>query len=51
MVNNELRAILKSIGEHSKGRDLTIKLNSHVFFDILEAKQNEFNKFKEKTNV
>ncbi|MHA1509638.1 MAG: hypothetical protein ACTSO6_13150, partial [Promethearchaeota archaeon] len=50
MVNKELRAILKSIGEHSKGRDLTIKLNSHVFFEILEAKKIVFDKFKEKIN-
>jgi len=50
VVNNELRAILKSIGEHSKGRDLTIKLNSHVFFDILEANNDVFTKFKEKIN-
>ncbi|MHA1391242.1 MAG: hypothetical protein ACTSQT_03240 [Promethearchaeota archaeon] len=50
MVNKELRTILKSIGEHSKGRDLTIKLNSHVFFEILEAKSIGFDKFKEKIN-
>ena len=50
MVNKELRTILKSIGEHSKGRDLTIKLNSHVFFEILEAKNIAFDKFKEKIN-
>ncbi|MBY9016877.1 MAG: hypothetical protein KGD68_14400 [Candidatus Lokiarchaeota archaeon] len=50
MVNKELRAILKSIGEYAKGRDLTIKLNSHIFFDILEAKNNVFNKFKERIN-
>jgi len=50
VVNKELRAILKSIGEHSNGRDLTLKLNSHVFFDILEAKNIVFYKFKEKIN-
>jgi len=50
VVNKELRTILKSIGEHSKGRDLTIKLNSHVFFEILEAKSIGFDKFKEKIN-
>ena len=50
MGNKELRTILKSIGEHSEGRNLTIKLNSHVFFDILKAKHNVFNKFKEKIN-
>jgi hypothetical protein len=50
VVNKELRGILKSIGEHAKGRDLTIKLNSHVFFEILEAKNNVFNKFKERIN-
>jgi len=48
VVTKELRTILKSIGEHSKGRDLTIKLNSHVFFDILETNNDVFNKFKEK---
>lgn len=50
VVNKELRGILKSIGEHAKGRDLTIKLNSHVFFEILEAKNNVLNKFKERIN-
>ncbi len=50
MVNKELRTILKSIGEHSKGKDLTMKLNSHVFFEILEAKTIVFDKFKEKIN-
>ena len=50
MVNKELRAILKSIGEHTHGRALTIKLNSSVFFDILEAKNNIFIKFKEEIN-
>ena len=50
MVNKELRTILRSIGAHSKGRDLTMKLNSHVFFEILEAKTIVFDKFKEKIN-
>ena len=50
MVNKELRAILKSIGEHAKGRSLTLKLNSHIFFDVLEAKKNIFDKFKESIN-
>ncbi len=50
MVNKELRTILKSIGAHSKGKDLTMKLNSHVFFEILEAKTIVFDKFKEKIN-
>ena len=50
MVNKELRTILKSIGAHSEGGNLTIKLNSHVFFDILKAKNNVFNKFKDKIN-
>jgi len=50
MVNQELRVILKSIGENSKGRDLTINLSSHIFFDILEAKNNVFITFKERIN-
>jgi len=50
VVNKELRTILKSIGAHSKGRNLTMKLNSHVFFEILEAKNIVFDKFKERIN-
>jgi hypothetical protein len=50
VVNKELRSILKSISEHAKGRSLTIKLNSHIFFDVLETKKNFFNKFKESIN-
>ncbi len=47
MVNKELLTILKSIGERAKGKELTLKMNSHVFFDILESKNNSFKEFKE----
>ncbi len=50
MVNKELRSILKSIGDQSNGKHLTMKLNSHVFFDILESNNNVFYKFKERIN-
>ena len=50
MVNKELRTILKSIGKRANGRSLTLKLNSHIFFDVLEAKKNLFDSFKEKIN-
>ena len=50
MVNKELRGILKSIGENAKGRSLTLKLNTHIFFDVLRVKKNLFNNFKEKIN-
>ena len=47
MVNKELLTILKSIGEKAQGKEFTLKMNSHVFFDILESKNNTFKKFKE----
>ncbi len=47
MVNKELLTILKSIGEKARGKELTLKMNSHVFFDILESKNNSFIEFKE----
>jgi len=47
MVNKELLTILKSIGEKVKGKELTLKMNSHVFFDILESKNNSYKEFKE----
>ena len=48
MVNKDLLTILKSIGEKAKGKELTLKLNSHVFFEILESKNNTLIEFKEK---
>ena len=50
MVNKELRTILKSIGKRANGRSLTLKLNSHIFFDVLEDKKVIFDNFKEKIN-
>ena len=50
MVNKELRAILKSIGKRANGRSLTLKLNSHIFFDVLGDKKVIFDNFKEKIN-
>lgn len=50
MVNKELLTILKSIGEKAKGKELTLKMNSHVFFDILESNNNSFKEFKEEIN-
>ncbi|MBY8989105.1 MAG: hypothetical protein KGD61_11675 [Candidatus Lokiarchaeota archaeon] len=47
MVNKELLTILKSIGEKVRGKELTLKMNSHVFFDILGSKNNSFIEFKE----
>jgi hypothetical protein len=47
VVNKELLTILKSIGERAKGKELTLKMNSHVFFDILDSKNNSFLEFKE----
>ncbi|NVM18039.1 MAG: hypothetical protein HWN80_10000 [Candidatus Lokiarchaeota archaeon] len=47
MVNKELHTILKSIGERAKGKELTFKKNSQVFFDILESNNNSFKEFKE----
>ncbi|MFX1286955.1 MAG: hypothetical protein ACFFFY_00160 [Promethearchaeota archaeon] len=47
MVNKELFTILKSIREKAKGKELTLKMNSHVFFEILESKNNSFKQFKE----
>jgi len=47
LVNKELLTILKSIGEKAKGKELTLKMNSNVFFDILESKNNSFKEFKE----
>ena len=47
MVNKELLTILKSIGERAKGREFTLKMNSHVFNEILESKNNSFKEFKE----
>ena len=47
MVNKDLLTILKSIGEKAKGKELTLKMNSHVFFEILESKNNSFIEFKE----
>jgi uncharacterized protein YfkK (UPF0435 family) len=47
VVNKELLTILKSIGEKARGKELTLKMNSHVFFDILESKNNSFKEFKE----
>ena len=46
MVNKELLTILKSIGEKAKGKELTLKMNSHLFFEILESKNNSFKEFK-----
>jgi len=50
VVNKELRTILKSIGKRANGRSLTLKLNSHIFFDVLEDKKVIFDNFKEKIN-
>ena len=47
MANKELLTILKSIGEKAKGKELTFKNNSQIFFDILESKNNSFIEFKE----
>jgi len=47
VVNKDLLTILKSIGEKAKGKELTLKMNSHVFFEILESKNNSFIEFKE----
>ena len=47
MVNKELLTILKSIGEKAKGEAFTLKMNSHVFFNILESKNNSLLEFKE----
>ena len=43
----ELETILKSIGENVKGQQFTIKMNSNVFFEILNKKELEFNEFNE----
>jgi len=43
----KLDIILKSIGENVKGQQLTIKMNSNVFLEILNKKELEFNDFKE----
>jgi len=47
VVNKELLTILKSIGERAKGKELTFKKNSHIFFDILESNNNSFKEFKQ----
>ena len=48
MANRELLTILKSIGEKAKGKELTFKRNSQIFFDILESNNNSFKEFKGK---
>ena len=48
MADKELLTILKSIGEKVKGKELTFKRNSRIFFDILESNNNSFKEFKEK---
>lgn len=47
MVNKELQTILKSIGEKVKGKELTFKKNSQVFYGMLESNNNSFSEFKE----
>ena len=48
MANRELLTILKSIGAKAKGKELTFKRNSQIFFDILESNNNSFKEFKGK---
>jgi len=50
VVNKELRTILKSIGKRANGRSLTLKLNSHIFFDVLKDNKVIFDNFQEKIN-
>ncbi|NVM46146.1 MAG: hypothetical protein HWN79_14615 [Candidatus Lokiarchaeota archaeon] len=51
MADKELLTILKSIGEKVKGKELTFKRNSRIFFDILESNNNSFKEFKEKIRI
>jgi len=48
VANRELLTILKSIGAKAKGKELTFKRNSQIFFDILESNNNSFKEFKGK---
>ncbi|NHJ24620.1 MAG: hypothetical protein EAX89_08595 [Candidatus Lokiarchaeota archaeon] len=43
----KLEAILKSIGENVKGNNLTLKMNSSMFYEILQEKELEYIQFRE----
>ena len=46
MVKKNLKDVLDIIGQRAKTHGLTLKFNSHIFFDILNENSIDFSKFK-----